>query len=191
MAGWPENNLPDAFWASDAQAAAALIVDVLREERPQVMVACDETGGYGHPDHIKSHQVALAAFQSSGEAQPLKLYFVRFPLTWSRQFVRRLRAEGIDAPASAPAGADAGPGVHEIGVADDLVTTAIDVRAFVGTKRSALACHASQMPPDHFLRLMPDHLAEQLWAFEFFSREVGPTTVAAGQREDDLFCGLA
>jgi LmbE family N-acetylglucosaminyl deacetylase len=156
-----------------------------------VLVTYDETGGYGHPDHVKAHQVTVAAFQSSGVVRPAKLYYIRFPLGWSRKFVRALRAAGIDAPASAVAGADAGPDAPEIGVADSLVSTAIAIQPFVETKLAALAAHPSQMPPEHFLRRIPLHLAQELWAYEYFSREVGPTTARPGEREADLFAGLS
>ena len=133
----------------------------------------------------------MAAFEASGQARPAKLYFVRIPLGWSREFVRALREAGIDAPPSAATGADAGPEVTEIGVPDHLVTTAIDVREYVPIKQAALALHASQMPPDHFLRRMPPALAEDLWRFEYFSREAGPTNAAPGELETDLFLGLS
>jgi LmbE family N-acetylglucosaminyl deacetylase len=191
MAGWPENYRPGAFFAADLTAAANTLVQILETERPQVMVAYDETGGYGHPDHIKAHQVALAAYTASGAAQPAKLYFVRLPLNWSREFVRALREAGIDAPASAVTGADAGPDVREVGVPDDLVTTAIDVRDYVQIKHAALACHASQMPANHFLMRMPHALAQRLWAFEYYSRQAGPTSTPPGERETDLFSGVA
>ena len=201
MAGVAENHRPGAFFAADLHEAAARLVKVLDEERPRVMLAYDETGGYGHPDHVKAHQVAIAAFEAAGTARPEKLYFVRFPLTWSREFVRRLREAGIDAPGSAPAGADAGPDLHEIGVPDALVTTAIDVRRYLPAKLAALACHRSQLPPDHFLRRMPPELAQRLWAYEYFSRECNPTArpklnhqpspgFETEALESDLFAGL-
>jgi LmbE family N-acetylglucosaminyl deacetylase len=156
----------------------------MREEEPQVVLAYDETGGYGHPDHVKAHEVTVAAVAACSPAP--RLYFVRFPLAWSRRFVQALRAAGIEAPASAAAGADAGPGILEIGVPDELVTTRIDVREFVGIKRAALACHASQLAPAHFLRRMSDGLAAELWATECFSRADAPP----GSFETDLFAGL-
>ena len=189
MAGTPENQRPGAFFRADLHEAADRLVKVLEDERPQVMLAYDAMGGYGHPDHVKAHQVAVAAFEAAGAARPEKLYFVRFPLTWSREFVRELREAGIDAPGSAPAGADAGPELREIGVPDDLVTTAIDVRRYLPTKLAALACHRSQLPADHFLRRMPPELAQRLWAYEYFSREVGPIVRPAGL-EADLFAEL-
>jgi LmbE family N-acetylglucosaminyl deacetylase len=187
MAGVPENQRAGAFFMADISLASQKIKSVIEEERPQVMVAYDQTGGYGHPDHIKVYQVAVAAFCACDESiRPQKLYFVRFPLSWSREFVRALREAGIDAPGSAPSGADAGPDIVEIGVPDDLVTTAIDVRAYVSAKLSAVACHRSQMPPDHFLRQMPEALAQRLWAYEFFSREVPRSET----KEADLFAGI-
>ena len=157
MAGWPSNQRPGAFFAADLTEASERLTAIIREERPQVLVTYDETGGYGHPDHLKTHQVGVAAFEACAEHQDrlARLYFIRIPLGWSREFVDALRAAGIDAPGSAPAGADARAEVGEIGVADSLVTTTIDVRSYVDAKMEALACHASQMPPEHFLRRMP------------------------------------
>src|SRR5205085_1512612 len=145
---------------------------------------------YGHPDHVKSHQVGVAAFDAAGDARPSKLYFVRFPLTWTRDFVRSLRDAGIPAPRAAPVGTDVGPEDVEIGTPDDLVTTSIDVQRYVSVKQAALACHRSQMPPEHFLRRMPPALAERLWAHEFYSRQVGPTDARDDGLETDLFAGL-
>jgi N-acetyl-1-D-myo-inositol-2-amino-2-deoxy-alpha-D-glucopyranoside deacetylase len=192
MAGVPENDRPGAFCRADLDAAAARLVELIHEERPAVMVAYDETGGYGHPDHVMSHDVAVHAFERADPAiRPRKLYFVRFPISWSRHFVRALRGLGIPAPGSAPAGADAGPEVQEIGVPDELVTTRIDVRAFIDTKLAALACHASQVPPHHFLRRVPRHMAEELWACEFYSRaDLPQPSVAVRQTETDLFAAL-
>jgi LmbE family N-acetylglucosaminyl deacetylase len=191
MAGWPENHRPGAFFAADLAEAAERLADVIRQERPQVMLAYDETGGYGHPDHVKAHQVAVAAFEASGEARPARFYFVRIPISWSREFVRALRQADIDAPASAAAGADAGPNIAEIGTADELVTTRIDVRQYVPTKLAALACHASQWPADSFLARMPLELAQRLWEYEYFSREVPPFYRASADIESDLFAELA
>lgn len=172
-----ENASPTAFHRVETGKAASRLLDILEEEQPQVVVTYDATGGYGHPDHVKAHQVTVAAAQRW--AGPGTLYFISFPLSWSRRFVAELRRAGIDAPGSAPAGADAGPEVHEIGVPDERVTTRIDVRAYVHKKQAALACHRSQIGPDHFLARAPRPLLDELWAYEFFA---GP-----GAHPEDLF----
>jgi len=171
-----ENRSPRAFHAVDTTEAAKKLRAVLDEEHPQVVVTYDETGGYGHPDHVKVHHVTVRA---CGEAE--KLYFVSFPLSWSRRFVAELRRAGIHAPGSAPAGADAGPQVPEIGVDDERVTTRIDVRAYIDKKRAALACYPSQFGPDHFLCQAPPDLLDDLWAYECYER------FGSRLKEDDLF----
>jgi len=189
MAGEPANERSGSFARADLQTAAARIVELFEAERPSVLLAYDETGGYGHPDHVKAHQVALAAYHTApSRIRPARLFFVRFPRTWAARFVESLRAAGIDAPPSAAAGADAGPDVTQIGVPDEVVTARVDVSGFIGLKRAALECHASQMPPEHFLMRMPPALASQLWHDEYYSLETAiqhDTNVA-----DDLFAGL-
>jgi LmbE family N-acetylglucosaminyl deacetylase len=175
-----ENQSPDAFQRVDTLEAAEKLLALFQEEQPGVVVTYDETGGYGHPDHVKAHQVTVAAWRRWARG---RLYFISFPLSWSRRFVAELRRAGIHAPGSAPAGADAGPEVKEIGVPDERVTTRIDIRAYVDTKRKALARHGSQIGPDHFLSQAPPQLLDELWAYEFFERaERRPD-----HQEDDLF----
>ena len=53
----------NAFWHADLTEAANHLVSVIREIRPQVLVTYDEFGGYGHPDHIQAHRVAMYAAQ--------------------------------------------------------------------------------------------------------------------------------
>jgi LmbE family N-acetylglucosaminyl deacetylase len=173
---YAENESPTAFHRTEPAEAASRLIGILEEERPQVVVTYDETGGYGHPDHVKAHQVTVAAWRSWAQG---RLYFVSFPLSWSRRFVAELRRAGIDAPGSAPAGADAGPEVHEIGVPDERVTTRIDVRAYVDKKRAALQCHRSQIGPGHFLSQAPPKVLDELWAYEFFE--------GSGAHPEDLF----
>ena len=40
---------------------------VIREFRPQVIVTYDENGGYPHPDHIRTHEISVAAFAAAAD----------------------------------------------------------------------------------------------------------------------------
>ena len=88
--GLPEGDplppLPDGCFALVPLAEAAEpLVRLVREFRPHVIVTYDENGGYPHPDHIKTHEVSVEAFEAAGDAdrypgtgepwQPLKLYY--------------------------------------------------------------------------------------------------------------------
>src|SRR3954469_19707515 len=67
MMGLPENDAPRAFWRADLTEATRELVAVVREIRPQVLVTYDENGGYGHPDHIQAHRVAMAAVDAAAD----------------------------------------------------------------------------------------------------------------------------
>src|SRR5919204_75447 len=69
MAGTPANQHPDAFVQADLGEAAGRLVRIIRELRPRVMVTEPPGGGYAHPDHIRCHQVSLAAFHAAGDAR--------------------------------------------------------------------------------------------------------------------------
>src|SRR3954466_14177481 len=94
----------DTFWRADLVEAADLLVEVIREVRPQVMVTYDEFGGYGHPDHIQAHRVAayataLAAVPSYrlelGAAWDItKVYWGAMSESRMREGLRALRAAG-------------------------------------------------------------------------------------------------
>ena len=47
----------DAFVRVALDDAAARLAAVLRDRRPAVVVGYEPGGGYGHPDHVRAHQV--------------------------------------------------------------------------------------------------------------------------------------
>src|ERR1700728_3173551 len=66
--GDPMPPLPEGSFALvPLPEAAAPLVRLVRDFRPHVMLSYDETGGYPHPDHIKTHQVAVEAFEAAAD----------------------------------------------------------------------------------------------------------------------------
>jgi LmbE family N-acetylglucosaminyl deacetylase len=61
MMGTEPNNRADVFWQADIDTAAKYLVEVIEEIKPQIMITYDEIGGYGHPDHIQAHRIAMRA----------------------------------------------------------------------------------------------------------------------------------
>jgi N-acetyl-1-D-myo-inositol-2-amino-2-deoxy-alpha-D-glucopyranoside deacetylase len=66
--GLPATGDPASFWRADIDDAVGRLVGQLRELRPDVLVAYDAAGIYGHPDHVQAHRVALLAAEASGSA---------------------------------------------------------------------------------------------------------------------------
>ena len=70
--GLPEGDplppLPEGCFALvPLEEAAAPLVALIRRFRPQVVTTYDERGGYPHPDHIKTHDISVYAFEAAGD----------------------------------------------------------------------------------------------------------------------------
>lgn len=83
MVGTPSARHPRAFASSDLDAAAADIAAYIDALAPEVVVTYDEQGGYGHPDHIRTHDVTVAAVANS-RTQP-QLFITLTPQSWATQ----------------------------------------------------------------------------------------------------------
>jgi N-acetyl-1-D-myo-inositol-2-amino-2-deoxy-alpha-D-glucopyranoside deacetylase len=61
MAGTPAGDHPRAFAGGSLAEQADQLLEILDESRPDVVVTYNSFGGYGHPDHIRAHEVTMAA----------------------------------------------------------------------------------------------------------------------------------
>ncbi|GAA2639476.1 PIG-L family deacetylase [Actinomadura fulvescens] len=177
MDGWATNQHPDAFANVPVERAAARLGELMERYRPQVVVTYDANGGYGHPDHIQAHNIAVAAAAATGI--PRKLYFTAVPRSGVTQLFEELKRSGID------------PGFEpddDFGTADELITSVVDVASYVDRKRKALEAHASQGDSIFLLRL-PDEAQRLVYGQEAFVRHFSHVPVPDGM-EDDLFTGL-
>jgi N-acetyl-1-D-myo-inositol-2-amino-2-deoxy-alpha-D-glucopyranoside deacetylase len=196
MMGLPTNDRPECFWQADLDEAAGLLVEVIREMRPQVVVTYDANGGYGHPDHIQAHRVAmraveLAADPSTGAGAPwqvAKVYWNALPESRLRDSIRRLREAGdtttfedMDPDSDIP-----------MATPDELVTTAVDGMRHVDAKLAAMRAHATQITVDGPFFALSNNLGNEVWGVEFYTLaqgEPGGDRDADGY-ETDLFGGL-
>ena len=190
MAGTADNANPASLNQAPFDEALEKVVRVIREEQPQVVVTYDERGGYGHPDHIRAHQLAEAAFWAAGDASrfpaagapftPSRLYYAAVSLTAMRRFGERLRETGIEVPFRDMQ--DDPP----FGVPDEMITTTVDVSAYVDIKRTALEAHRTQMGPNMFFMRVPADLWRESFGRETFERRIGQGALP----ETDLFADL-
>ena len=196
MAGLDSNDHPDSFHRAEVEQAAARLATIIRSERPQVVVSDDRHGTYGHPDHIKAHQVtvravALAAdLHASLPGAPWQVA-KRYVHTLAKDRLLALHRALLDAGLPSPFGDPDLTRVEDLPLGSDAaaVTTEVDVRSWLADKRRALAAHASQIGPDSFFLNTPEELMGRMFGTEEFVLEAGTPGVAHG-REDDLFAGL-
>jgi len=182
MMGWAQNDNPGSFWQAPVDEAAQRLAALMERYRPQVVVTYDDNGFYGHPDHIQAHRITLAAAEATGI--PAKVYFTAVSREDVATFFERVREAGLEPPGADELGeADAPP----FGIADELITTRIDVSGVVRAKRASMEAHASQMDSSFFLK-MPEEVFEMIFSRESFVRHSDRT--GAPTPEDDLFAGL-
>lgn len=202
MMGLPANAKPRAFWQADQDggvfdAAVTAMVELIRELRPQVMITYDDFGGYGHPDHIMAHRVAMAGAQAAADAdypaagapwRVAKLYWTAMPRSVMQAQLDALRAAGESSPFE---------GVESVDdlafVIDDvLVSTVIEAPEHGAAKMRALARHATQITVDGPFFALSNNLGQQVMGTEYFRLVVGEPAGDTDPhgRETDLFAGI-
>ncbi|WP_138735611.1 N-acetyl-1-D-myo-inositol-2-amino-2-deoxy-alpha-D-glucopyranoside deacetylase [Modestobacter excelsi] len=199
MMDTPANDKPRAFWRADLAEAVASAVAVVREVRPQVLVTYDEVGGYGHPDHIQAHRVAMGAVEAAADPgyrpdlgpawEVAKVYWNAMPRSVVQAGIDAMAALGEASPFEGLGDLDDVP----FAVADDVVTTAVDGRAHADRKDAAMRAHPTQMTVDGPFFALSNNLGQEVLGTEFY-RLVrgtrGPAGPGAQGWEDDLFAGL-
>ncbi len=197
MVGTPANDRADCFWRADLLEAASHLVAIIREVRPQVLVTYDEFGGYGHPDHIQAHRVAMYALTLAeaptyrpelGPAHTVdKVYWSAFSRSAMRAGITALRQEGATTGFAAM-----DPDDLPFGYDDDLITTAIDAAEHLPAKLEAMRAHATQIALDSGFFALSNMVGAPAMAIETYvlARGTAAAPFDANGRETDLFAGL-
>jgi N-acetyl-1-D-myo-inositol-2-amino-2-deoxy-alpha-D-glucopyranoside deacetylase len=188
MMGSEPNNRTDNFWNADVDEAAESLVEVILEIKPHVMVTYDEIGGYGHPDHIQAHRVAMRAAELARERgwNIQKIYWNTIPRSIIEQGIEAMKGTGNqffgvekaeDFPFAQP---------------DELVTTVINGEEYVEKKMAAMRAHPTQIAVDGPFFALSDNLGFKVWGLEFYRLVHGESAGErnADGREIDLFAGV-
>ena len=194
MMGVPSNERPECFWQADLDEAGALLADVIREVRPQVVVTYDDNGFYGHPDHIQAHRVTMRALELAEQPadgvegwQVAKVYVTAMPKSVLQAGMDAMREvpnspfEGVESVDDLPFGSP-----------DDVVTTEIDAHEHLDQKMSALAAHETQISVDGPFFALSNNMGQKGWGLEHYILLRGTRGPGDGPHgwETDLFAGL-
>ncbi|KGM13886.1 PIG-L family deacetylase [Cellulomonas bogoriensis] len=144
----------DAFVAHDLDLAAGALARVLRDRRPQVVVGYEPGGGYGHPDHVRAHEVLMRALEVAAEPQVLEPVEGRDAGPWRPESVLWsvvdaaalgagldwLRTRGVPDGLELPP-----PGAGLPSAAEHPVELEVDVAPVLGRVVAALRAHRTQV----------------------------------------------
>lgn len=177
MTGWAQNEHPEALMNAHVDEAADKLVRILDEEDASVLVGYDWHGGYGHPDHIAVHRVARRA----AELRPnIAHYEATMNRDRFRQAISMAREAGMLGPDDDwdPDGpADDG---NPMGSLESEITLMVDVSGYVGEKRRAVTCHASQVTDSSFFVTMPEDRFNWMFGTEWFIAPGDPGPMREG-----------
>ncbi len=159
------------------------------------MTTYDENGGYPHPDHIRCHQVSVAAFEAAGD-------YRRYPQTgkvWTvsklyynhgflRQRMQLLQDEFAKHGQQGPFGKWLKHWKPDRDLFADRVTTSVECAAYFSQRDDALRAHATQIDPHGDFFAAPIAWQQRLWPTEEF--ELARSRVPVRLPETDLFAGI-
>ena len=187
------NARPDSFAQAPLDEAGERLVAIIRRERPQAILTYpDEQSEYPHPDHLRVHEISVAAFDAAADPArfpeagpafaPAKLYYSVWPAERFRQIHAKFLELGLESPFD-----DAR--LSRL-TRDDPYTTEIDVLGFQDVRGKALKAHATQVDPNSpFWFGLPPEVLEEIHPVDQFrlaQSRLGDIEVT----ENDLFAGV-
>lgn len=192
----PANSRPESFAQAPLEEAVGRLVGVIRHARPQVVLTYHEDQrGYPHPDHLRVHEISIAAFEAAGDPSaypaagapwaPSKLYYN----VWSRARILAMHEKFIELGLESPF--DTGRW-RDRPSQDERITTRIDVGEWEGKRRAALLAHETQIDPTSpFWFGLPTEVTKTIYPYEEW--ELARARVDGWQQgglERDLFEGV-
>ncbi len=188
MMGTPQNDRDDVFWQADLDEAANELVKIILEIKPQVLITYDEFGGYGHPDHIKAHRVAMRAAELVANKgwQVRKIYWNTMPRSVIQAGIEKMKEVGSDF-----FGAESADDLP-FAKPDELVTTVVNAPEFVEQKLAAMKAHATQISVDGPFFALSNNLGLSVWGDEYYTLVKGEKAAPfdSNGRELDIFAGV-
>ena len=185
MMGTEPNNRPDVFWQADLEEASDDLVAIIEEIKPHVLITYDEFGGYGHPDHIQAHRVAMRAAEKA-RWNIQKIYWNVMPKSVIQEGIDAMKKIGSDFMGAE--NADDLPFAKD----DSFVHAMVDGNAYVEKKMDAMRAHATQIEVDGPFFALSNNLGLQVWGNEYYTlvKGVKHEPLDIHGHETDLFAGV-
>jgi mycothiol S-conjugate amidase len=200
--GDPKPPLPGGCFALAPLAeAAAPLIKAVREFRPHVILTYDENGGYPHPDHVKTHEAAVEAFEAAADPdkylglgepwQPLKLYyFASFHQARYVALHEEMLRRGMESPYVKifEEWEERARKRAEMGIRDLEITTRVECADYFEIRDAALLAHETQIDPNSSWFACPIDVQRAVWPTEDY--HLARSLVDTELPEDDLFAGV-
>jgi LmbE family N-acetylglucosaminyl deacetylase len=182
MSEWDFKGHPDAFCNVPVEQSTARVVALMERYEPDIVIADADNTGYDHPDHVRAHEIAVAAVERSGI--PKKLYYPAFGSRMFESMATALSDAGVEIPDDFEMDDAARASLAAV---DARITTTVDATAHAEQVRTALMAHASQIAESFFSQIPAPAFTA---SFGHASYIRGYDTTGAPVPETDLWAGL-
>ncbi|MGH3637402.1 MAG: mycothiol conjugate amidase Mca [Mycobacterium sp.] len=194
--GDPPPPLPEGCFALVPLAESTeRLVRVIREFKPHVVTTYDENGGYPHPDHIRCHEVSVAAYEAAGDYRlfpdagtPWNVSKLYYNHGFLRKRMQLIQDEFAKHGEEGPFGKWLKDWDPELDVLDDRITTRVACAKYFTQRDEALLAHATQIDPKGAFFRTPIEWQQRLWPTEEY--ELARSRIPVKLPEDDLFAGI-
>jgi mycothiol S-conjugate amidase len=198
--GLPEGDplppLPDGCFALvPLVESTERLVRVIREFKPHVITTYDENGGYPHPDHIRTHEVSMAAYEAAADyrlypdaGEPWSVSKLYYNHGFLRQRMQLIQDEFEKHGQEGPFGKWLKDWDPELDILADRITTRVECSKYFAQRDEALLAHATQIDPKGAFFRTPIEWQQRLWPTEEY--ELARSRVPIELPEDDLFAGI-
>lgn len=185
------------FWTTDLLEAADELVPLIRDRRPQVLITYNQFGGYGHPDHVEAHRVAMYATLLAGArgyrpdlGEPWTVSRVLWNVMSKTRLIAGIKALREAGDTETWKGFDPDGGLASMLAEDAHIDVAIDGTPWVRQKLDAMRAHATQITEDGPFFSGAKVLGDAQWSHEHYQLVAGVRLPAGDGWADDLFAGL-
>lgn len=164
--------------AEQVNALAAIMEDI----RPQVVITYDPAGGYGHPDHVRAHEITMLAVERCESVR--EVYWTVTP--------RSELETGLEELAEVAHPFRLGSTSKLASVPDEWITARLDIEPWLAAKEAALRAHATQLRVwrsrgcVHPAFALSDEVAQPVFLTECYASPSGPSDVV----KKDLFADV-
>ncbi|GCE25781.1 hypothetical protein KDA_12650 [Dictyobacter alpinus] len=171
MPGTAANQDPEAFINASAAEVIGKLVGIIREFRPQVVITFDESGGYGHPDHIAIYKSTIGAFHAAADSalypemgpafSAAKLYYTSYSRRQVMMMSEWIQDQAFD-------NVFKNLDLEHSGFDDDQISVLLDVENWQLAKKQSWDMHRSEVDTVLPIIRLPRELQRKWRSTEYF-----------------------
>lgn len=183
MPGTEDNNHPQSLLQASPAEVIGRLAGIIRQFQPDVIITFDESGGYGHPDHITIYKHTIGAFHVAADSalypemgqahSASKLYYTSYSRRQVAMMAEWIQDQAFD-------NIFKNLDLEHTGFTDAQINVLLDVEPWLEEKMRAWYLHHSRFDPVLPINRLPRHIQRKWHNREYYQ-------LATSRVGDDVF----